>query len=452
FNFSTASTSLASITWSGGATLRSELNVAVLASALTTSVSIDSTVSTTGTIAATFSAPDKTFDFLAAGETLTITYNVTVTDNTGASLTQPVTITITGSNDPPMLAADASGPHITTQAVNTSGALTFTDVDLTDHHTVSTSVTSATWPLGVTPPRGIDAVLAGALSTTVADSTGSGSGLIVFTFGPGDALDFLAAGQKLTITYNVTVTDNNGASSTQAVTITVIGTNDAPVVTSAQNGAVTEHVNVDNSGNLDTGGIITFTEVHLTANHPVTFTPDGNNYLGTFTPTLTQDATGGSTGVVGWTFSVSEKTVEFLAAGQTLTQTYTVQVADNNGGFTTQDVTITITGTNEAPVITSGVQSGVVTEIAGGAPGENTAPHSLSGAVTFTDVDLSDIETSSITNTQVVATLANGYALTAAQQNALVNAFTIDAATHSTTDGSGSIGWHYNVNDSALDF
>src|SRR5262249_61974021 len=104
-----------------------------------------------------------------------------------------------------------------------------------------------------------------------------------------------------------------------------------------------------------------------------------------------------------------------------------------------QDVTITITGTNEAPVITSGVQSGLVTEIADGAPGENTAPHSLSGAVTFTDVDLSDIETSSITNTQVVATLANGYALTAAQQNALRHAFTIDAATHSTTDGSGSL-------------
>src|SRR5262245_66644541 len=34
-----------------------------------------------------------------------------------------------------------------------------------------------------------------------------------------------------------------------------------------------------------------------------------------------------------------------------------------------------------------------------------------------------------------------------------MNAFTIDAATtHSTTDGTGSIGWHYNINDSTLDF
>src|SRR5262249_59632194 len=81
-----------------------------------------------------------------------------------------------------------------------------------------------------------------------------------------------------------------------------------------------------------------------------------------------------------------------------------------------------------------------------------TKTRSLSGAVTFTDVDLSDIETSSITKTQVVAALAIGATLSAAQQSALVNAFTIDAATHSTTDGSGSIGWHYNINDSALAF
>ena len=43
--------------------------------------------------------------------------------------------------------------------------------------------------------------------------------------------------------------------------------------------------------------------------------------------------------------------------------------------------------------------------------------------MTFTDVDLSDHPTSSIANTQVAATLANGYALTDAEQTALVNAF-----------------------------
>src|SRR5262245_22797264 len=182
--------------------------------------------------------------------------------------------------------------------------------------------------------------------------------------------------------YNVTVTDDSGVSSTQPVTITVIGTNDAPVITSAQSGALTEHINVDNSGNLNTGGTITFTDVDLTDEHTVAFTPGGNNYLGTFTPTLAHDATGGSTGIVGWTFSVSDKAVDFLAAGQTLTQTYTVLVADNNGGLTTQDVTITITGTNEAPVI-GGVSIGDVTEDVNVVAGNI----STSGALTIADVD-----------------------------------------------------------------
>jgi VCBS repeat-containing protein len=109
-------------------------------------------------------------------------------------------------------------------------------------------------------------VLADALSTTTTDSTGSGSGSIALTFSAGDAaFDFLAAGQTLTVIYNVTITDEAGVSSTQPVTITIVGTNDTPVITStAQTGAVTEHTNVDNSGNLNIGGIITFTDVDLT--------------------------------------------------------------------------------------------------------------------------------------------------------------------------------------------
>ena len=136
--------SLASITWSGGATLPSGLT-AVLAGAL--SVAADS-AGTSGSITATFGAPDKDFDFLAANETLTVVYTVTVTDTNRVSVAQPVTITITGSNDPPFLAADASNSHTLVEGLATTGTLTFTDVDLTDHHAVSTSVTSATWSAG----------------------------------------------------------------------------------------------------------------------------------------------------------------------------------------------------------------------------------------------------------------------------------------------------------------
>ena len=143
---------------------------------------------------------------------------------------------------------------------------------------------------------------------------------------------------------------------------------------------------------------------------------------------------------------------DFLAEGETLTVTYNVTVTDNFGATSTQPVTITITGSEDKPVITPAVQSGLVTEDTDGAANENAETHHQSGTINFTDVDLTDVETSSITNKQLSATLANGYTLTSGQHDALVNAFTIDAATHSNVSGAGSIGWHYDILDSALDF
>ena len=55
----------------------------------------DSAHSGAGTVGVAFSAGDSAFDFLAAGETLTVTYGVTVTDSNGAASTKPVTFTVT---------------------------------------------------------------------------------------------------------------------------------------------------------------------------------------------------------------------------------------------------------------------------------------------------------------------------------------------------------------------
>jgi VCBS repeat-containing protein len=232
----TVSNSLVSSNWSGGTTLPSGLD-AVLASALTTSLTGDSTASGSGSVAFTFSAADSAFDFLAAGQSLTVIYNVTVTDNTGASSTQQARITII--NGPPALAPDNSGPHTITELAGktgdtvdhdiASGTLTFTDVNLSDTHTVGNNLVSAIWSGGATLPS---MMLASALTTSVSsDSTGSGSGAVSFRFSAIDkTFDFLAANQTLTVIYKVTVTDSTGASSAQSVTITITGTNDAPVL------------------------------------------------------------------------------------------------------------------------------------------------------------------------------------------------------------------------------
>ncbi len=196
------------------------------------------------------------------------------------------------------------------------------------------------------------------------------------------AIQYLAQGESLTQTYAVQVADNSGGTATQDVTITITGTNEAPVITSSvQSGTVTD------AGALTASGAVTYSDVDTSNTHTASFTAGASGYLGTFSLDSTNIDTGNG-GTVGWNFSVAQSAIQYLAQGESLTQTYAVQVADNSGGTATQDVTITITGTNEAPVITSSVQSGTVTDA-----GALTA----SGAVTYSDVDTSNTHTASFT-------------------------------------------------------
>src|SRR6202035_1847367 len=84
-----------------------------------------------GSVGFSYSAPDSSFDFLAAGQTLTVRYTVTVTDNSNVSSSQPVTFTITGSNDAPAVEAHNSTLSYTENQAPAAidPALTLSDVD-----------------------------------------------------------------------------------------------------------------------------------------------------------------------------------------------------------------------------------------------------------------------------------------------------------------------------------
>src|SRR6202023_282121 len=242
-----------------------------------------------------------------------------------------------------------------------NGTLTFTDVDLTDTHT-ATAVAQGAGYLG------------SFTLGTLADSTGGITGAVGWSFSVVDgALDFLAAGQTLTQKYNVTVDDHHGGTAVQVVTVTLTGTNDLPVITStvaAATGSVVELAGVTGSVTLDTAsGTLTFKDVDLTDTHTATAVAQGTGYLGSFTLGTLADSTNGATGSVGWNFSVADGALDFLAAGQTLVQKYNVTVDDGHGGAAVQVVTVTLTGTNDVPVITSTVAAatGSVAELAGGA-------------------------------------------------------------------------------------
>src|SRR6185312_4237645 len=157
---------------------------------------------------------------------------------------------------------------------------------------------------------------------------------------------------------------------TQPVTITITGTNDKPVITSAdQAGTVTEDTALTASGTVTSSDV----------DHGATAT-----YSGDATGTYGSFAVNAATGV--WTYTLDNANHQNLAAGETHIETFTVTVTDDKGATATQDVTITITGTNDAPVITSAPQSGAVVEDADTTP-STTDSLTASGQVTSSDVD-----------------------------------------------------------------
>ena len=100
-----------------------------------------------------------------------------------------------------------------------SGTITFSDPDLPDTHNVTVT------PLGSN--------YVGTFTYTLNDSTGSGAGKVNWNVTANDSdLQFLAANQALTQTYQVTISDGPSAIS-QNVTATLHGVNDAPVLATA---------------------------------------------------------------------------------------------------------------------------------------------------------------------------------------------------------------------------
>ena len=93
-----------------------------------------------------------------------------------------------------------------------------------------------------------------------------------------------------------------------------------------------------------------------------TGTPVGTT-LGSLTAVKDADTTGtGSGGQLTWTYTVADSAVEYLAAGQTKVESFTITLNDQNGSVITKQIDVTITGTNDAPVITAQDLSGAVTE------------------------------------------------------------------------------------------
>ncbi|MDQ0568544.1 VCBS repeat-containing protein [Variovorax paradoxus] len=314
------------------------------------------------------------FQHLAAGETATDTFTYQVTDADGGTGVATVTVTITGTNDGPVITAQDLAGAVSEQVapsgqLSDSGVIGFSDLDLSDVHLVSATGT----PIG--------SVLGSLTAVKNGDTTGTGTGgQLTWTYTvDAAAVEYLAAGETRVESFTITVNDQHGGIVTRQIDVTITGTNDAPTIGAGDAAAaVTEDASAPT---LSDSGTITFDDVDLSDAHGVSVAvAPGNTLGGVLTATVSDAATGAGDGTVSWNYSVANAATQYLAQGQTATEIFTVSISDGHGGTVNQQITVTVTGTNDVPVI-GGVASGAVSE-------DGAAPNlSTSGALTIADVD-----------------------------------------------------------------
>ena len=153
----------------------------------------------------TFS-PGSAFQHLAVGETAISAVSYTVMDLAGATDTATLAITITGTNDAPVISVvttDSAAKTLneTNAALSSSGTLTVVDADISD--TVTASVVSVVASNTTTGLASNNAALAAMLTVTsdmIRANTGDAHNLD-WSFNSGsEAFNYLAAGEQLTLT------------------------------------------------------------------------------------------------------------------------------------------------------------------------------------------------------------------------------------------------------------
>ena len=254
---------------------------------------------------------------LNLGDTATATVTYDITDEHGATVPQTATLTITGTNDTPTVAAALSATAAEDDAAFTLDLLAgASDVD-----------TGAV--LSVINVAGLPAW-----------ASLSGASL---TVDPGHPdLQGLNVGDTATATVTYDITDEHGATVPQTATLTITGTNDTPTVAAALSATAAEDdaaFTLDllaGASDVDSGAVLSVINLDPL---PAGVTLSGDS--------LTVDT--------------ADPVFQALDDGDSLAFTLSYEITDEHGATVPQSVTITVTGANDAPVV-SGSVTGVTNE------------------------------------------------------------------------------------------
>ncbi|MGF1774291.1 VCBS domain-containing protein [Vibrio wakamikoensis] len=307
------------------------------------------TITTNG--AWNYQIPNANVEYLGQGETATETFTVLSEDGTPHT----ITVTIIGTNDAPVIAgtSDPDGTVVESGHEDTGGVVLGTpsiegqivasDIDLPDNDVLDYSVANATNPYG----------------TASVDQ----NGVWKFELNNGsDATQALEENETATVTFDVVVTDDQNATATQQVTITIQGTNDKPYLTSG--GVFADSVKesgLNEAGDQRADGQINADDYDLADNAQLSYAFDSNdstatsveNQYGTFT--INSDGS--------WSFELdnTKPATQALRAGESTTVDIDAFIIDDRDAYISQTLTVTINGTNDQPTI-SGTNTGDVVE------------------------------------------------------------------------------------------
>jgi|GEM_PF-4992154 len=336
--------------------------------------------------------PAGNYDSLADGQNAEVVVSYTVTDATGETSQSTATISVTGTNDAPILSAIS---------------------DTTDQDTSLTIDVLAS----ASDPEG-DVLT---LSNVTLDS-GLGSVSIVnneLVYDPAGNYDSLADGQSTEVVVSYTVTDATGETSQSTATISVTGTNDAPILS-----AISDTTDQDTSLTID---------VLASASDPEGDVLTLSN--------VTIDSGLGSVSIVGNELVYDPAgNYDSLADGQSAEVIVSYTVTDATGETSQSTATISVSGTNDAPVLgvvsdTTDQDTSLTVDVLA------SASDPEGDVLTLSNVTLdSGLGSVSIVNNELVYDPAGNYDSLADGQSAeVVVSYTVTDATGETSQSTATI-------------
>ncbi|BCK87235.1 hypothetical protein MIZ01_1007 [Sideroxyarcus emersonii] len=257
------------------------------------------------------------YQSLSEGQVATDSFSYTIVDLMGATSTAMVNVAITGTNDAPVTTVD-------TAAVKEDATLIATGNILANDSDVDQGAV-------------LQVADAGVYVRQYGTLTLNADGTYSYALDNALAVQSLAEGQVVTESCAYQASD--GITSTPStLTISITGTNDAPVV-AADTAAVQEDLSIAATGNV----LINDTDVDQGT---VLSVANAGTYVCQY-GTLTLNADGS----YSYALDNASLGVQSLAQGQVVTETFAYQATDGIVA-TPSTLTVSITGTNDTPVMT----------------------------------------------------------------------------------------------------